>query len=1251
MLPLVVQGWRSWLHAKSVAVLAILALSLGIGSATAIYTVVQSVLLNPLPYANPERYLTVIGTWRGLPDAKSAWSYPNCLDFANRAHTLESLGCASNRDYNLVLGDQAIHAESEQVSPSFVRSLGVPLQSGSWFSVSPNDLHTAVISDSLWKKIGSPPNPAGKRLLINSIPYTIAGVAPAWFRFPINNPAVDLWMPLDPIRNEGTNRDFKFMECFAKKKPGVTDAQANADMQRIAAELEGEHPDSEQNHTATVRPLLADTVKEVRPSLLFLLTAAVALLLIACGNVAGLLLARSVGRSKETAMRVALGATPWQLLVQYLAEGLFVSVAAAVIGIALSVGLTKIVLLLAADSLPRASGVAVDWHSVFFAVLLALVCGVLLSLAPLWQAARTAPNSVLTSGVRSSASATTRRLLSGFVIGEIALSFTLLAVAALCLQHLGILFHVDPGFDPSHVTNFQTFPPLAKYQDSPSLTAYQSRLLAAVANIPQIESAGFTNLLPLSGNQVDIFAIPDGRSIAGLNFTQLVKLYDYQFRCVSPGYLEAMRIPLRAGSYLPDVAPNAKVLPAVVSETVAHKLWPHQNPLGHSLKMGDTELPIRVVGVVGDIQDSLAGRSHGHIYVSYKAIWLRIFNMGWAVRTRSADPQLAANIRRAIRSVDPGQATFAVQPMTELIQTSVNREKLQSSVVSFFGAAALLLSILGIYGVMSYLVRQRIPEMSTRLALGATGNHLIRLVVTTAGKMALAGILIGLVIIFAVSGLLTYLHISVYHAPPFLAAGSFIGLATLLSSAFPALVSARLSPALVAGNPAESIWYRTRQSYTRFSQVISTLVSTPETNHAAETTILAEIAESTRDADSFHTAMTAALTSVITTLGASAATLLVSRSSGQPFRCLTAVPDASTTLSLPADSFLLTRLAHYYPALPITAGDLDVLDRWSQEQARMHIDEVGTLFKIGPSVAVPVTVASDIVGVLFVTPSAHSSNFTFSEMRLLRSVAAQLALMLENSRLTDRIVEQDRLRRELAVAAEVQQRLFPEHPPDIKSGHLAGYCLPARGVGGDYYDFLRLDSNQIGIALADVAGKGIAAALVMSVVQASLRSLAESEGVSPARLAARMNCLLCASTGPSSYATFFYATFDETTRRLTYVNGGHNPPFLLRNSKAHTIEELSIGGIIIGMFPPALFEQASVDLEPGDVLLAFTDGVSEAHDPNEEEFGEERLQDLLRKHAHLSVDEMSGRITTDLQTWMAEAPQHDDLTFILLKIS
>jgi phosphoserine phosphatase RsbU/P len=229
-------------------------------------------------------------------------------------------------------------------------------------------------------------------------------------------------------------------------------------------------------------------------------------------------------------------------------------------------------------------------------------------------------------------------------------------------------------------------------------------------------------------------------------------------------------------------------------------------------------------------------------------------------------------------------------------------------------------------------------------------------------------------------------------------------------------------------------------------------------------------------------------------------------------------------------------------------------------------------------------------------------------------------------------------------------RLFPEDNPDTATLQLFGVCQPARGVGGDYYDFLHLGDGRMGIALADVAGKGIAAALLMSVVQASLRSLAGSDGVSLAELAAKMNSLLYRSTGPSSYATFFYAEIDEGARQLRYVNAGHNPPFLLRSGRDGAIEQLSTGGMIIGMFPQSSYEEAVVDLRTGDVLILFTDGVPEALNPAEEEFGEERLKEALVRLSGLPVGEMSSRLLQELKQWISDAPQHDDLTFVLMKV-
>jgi sigma-B regulation protein RsbU (phosphoserine phosphatase) len=276
---------------------------------------------------------------------------------------------------------------------------------------------------------------------------------------------------------------------------------------------------------------------------------------------------------------------------------------------------------------------------------------------------------------------------------------------------------------------------------------------------------------------------------------------------------------------------------------------------------------------------------------------------------------------------------------------------------------------------------------------------------------------------------------------------------------------------------------------------------------------------------------------------------------------------------------------------------------------------------------------------------------------VLRVVADQFALMIENARLTDRVVEQETLRRDIALASDVQRRLLPDVPPRIECADIAASSLPARRIGGDYYDFLELDNGQIGIALADVSGKGVAAALIMSVVQASLRIISSGGDVSPARLVARMNEVVYRSTPSSKYATFFYAQLDRQRRQLQYVNAGHNPPYLFRAGRRSTadgaspdIEQLSVGGTVVGMFPEMDYEEATVQLNPGDVLVAFTDGVPEAHNLEDEEFGEERLQALVRQTAHLAADDIGARISAEMKKWIQDAEQYDDLTFIVVKV-
>ncbi|HKP73285.1 MAG TPA: SpoIIE family protein phosphatase, partial [Pyrinomonadaceae bacterium] len=376
----------------------------------------------------------------------------------------------------------------------------------------------------------------------------------------------------------------------------------------------------------------------------------------------------------------------------------------------------------------------------------------------------------------------------------------------------------------------------------------------------------------------------------------------------------------------------------------------------------------------------------------------------------------------------------------------------------------------------------------------------------------------------------------------------------------------------------------------------------------------------------------------------------------------------SSQLLLRSAAFVVKRLRNLAIPLSIEPKDFEtwMLALSSAEPAAREAREreSATLRRIDARLLLQIKMKGQLVGILSLGGREGAREFSARDQQLLVSVASQLALVIENSKLVARLVEEERLRRELELAAEVQRRLFPTHAPASATLELSGFCRPARGVGGDYYDFLTFDLEQIGVAVADVAGKGISAALLMSIVQASLRSQAmtncasvQTEG-SIANLVSAMNRLLCRSTGDASYVTFFYAQFDERTRQLTYVNAGHNPPFLIRpqpvalreSAAAGACVKLTTGGPVIGLFESFFYEEEMIQLQSGDLLVAYTDGVTEALSPGGEEFGEERLRDLLTAAPHLSAEEMRDRVVRDVQTWSAGAPQHDDLTFVIFKL-
>ena len=581
MLTFLLHGWRSWKSAKPIALLAIFALALGIGSATAIYTVVQTVLLNPFVYKNPDRIYVVRGTWRALPDWQASLSYQDYQDFVARQTTATSFGCFTGEGYNVFYKNQAQHVAGMQVSPSIPPELGVNPRIGRWFqddAHEPTGRQVAVLSDALWHRLGADPSIVGQTLTLNGKPYSVTGVMPPWFRLPPDSEPITLWVPLDPDKNQKEYRGYNYLSCVAFKKPNVTTGQLTADMKRIAASLQREHPSEEEFDNARVRTLLDEMVTEIRPTLLLLLGAAATLLLITCANVGGLLVARSVTRARETALRVAIGAARWQLALQYFAEGLVVALSGAALGALLSYALVRVVVATASDALPRGDETILDTRSIGFAFGLAIFCGILFSLAPLWQAMRIAPNEVLSDGVRATASARSRNLLRVLVVAEIALAFALLAIGVILFGQLSSLYHTNPGFVTQHLYTGRIFVPSARFSTNEMRIDIDTKLLNAIRSAPGVESAGFTSLMPLTGwgNNTYIQVQGGARMVRG----QSEAVED---RFISPGFFNAMKIPILEGRDFTatDVARKPpEVMSLVINQTAAKIFWPNRDPIG-----------------------------------------------------------------------------------------------------------------------------------------------------------------------------------------------------------------------------------------------------------------------------------------------------------------------------------------------------------------------------------------------------------------------------------------------------------------------------------------------------------------------------------------------------------------------------------------------------------------------------------------------------------------------------------------------
>jgi putative ABC transport system permease protein len=1219
------RAWRSWQRARGVAVLAAVALAIGIGSATAIYSVVNAVMLKPLPLPEGERFIALFEGNLLDPRGIGTLQRQDIEIFHQRSHSFDLFGWYRGSGQNLVFGGEAHHVSGIRLTLPLAQNLGVDPQIGRWFT----DETGVMISHELWRRLGSDAAIVGKPLTLDAQSYAVAGVMPPAFRFPVKDVGAagarpDVWLPLD-IRERAA------YFVYARRKPGVTFAAAQADLRRVAAEIAAEAPATHRSFTAAVWDLRQTVTEEIRPTLFLLFGAAGMLFLITCANAAGLLLTRAVARARETATRVALGAGRWQLAAQFFLEGLLVAGAGATGGVLLAMTLTPAIVAMTADYLPRADQVSVDWTVLLFAVGAAVAASALSSLAPLWQAMRAAPADALGEGVRASASAKSRRVSRWLIVAEMAFAFGLLTLSAMLLLNLRQLTRTATGFDPDGVVTFVVSVPGTIAQRDDRRRPYQQRLLDAIRAVPGIDDVAFASSIPLDGCCASVTIHPEGRALEANRSARMSVV------AASPGYFETMRIPLRSGRLLTERDVSRDTMLAVISLATARQYWDSDDPVG---AFGRFNRPdgqrFEVVGVVGDVQnDGLGKPSVPEIYIS-SAIQT-IETTHFVVRSTRPAALLAPEIRAAVRRVDPEQPVHGIRAINDVIASSMTLERVASSMTAFFAAAALVLATLGVYGVVAYSVRQRTVEIGTRMALGASSQHVLSLVVRDGLVLAAIAVAAGGAVTLAAAGALrSFLEIGTPGPAPYLYATIIVGALVLAATALPASRAAMLSPMVAIRNDQSPVWQAARVQVRRILEPTSDAVAAPLAG------VVGDFADAVRQADSFPEAVQVAVGAVRQRAGADFIALLLKHADTY----------ASGELAIPGDGLLVNRLRHYGHPLAFSEADWSALARWAQQFRPARLEEIERLAHARIGLAVPLRIKNDIVGVLLLGRPRDREGFSQADKRILDSAADVLALMIENARLNERALEQETLRRDLALAVEVQKRLLPRQPPPCAFGTLAAYTLPARSIGGDYYDFVELPGGELGIAIADVSGKGIAAALLMSVVQASLRLISADPDRSCAQLASRMNRFLYGSTAGNKYATFFYAQIDMANLRLHFVNAGHNPPYLVRRTlHGAEAQQLSAGGTVLGLFPDSDYAAGEVAIRPGDVLVAFTDGVSEALNPAGEEFGEERLEALLVEAIGSTADDIAARLTAAMREWIADAEPHDDLTFVVLALN
>ena len=773
---------RMLLKNPGFAAIAILTLALGIGANTALFSVVNGVLLNPLAYPHSEQLVTVYGKTPGF--ARAPISYLNFLDWQRATRTFSSMALYRNEPYNLTGAGEAELVGGSMISADFFSTLGVTPILGRNFRTDDDRAGAApvvLLGGGLWKrKFGSSPDVIGKSIVLNGASYTIVGVVPPSFNF--YGSERDLYTPA------GQWTDPSFLDrrievsahAIGRLKPGVTLAQAKADMDAISENLAAAYPEADKDIGLNLVSMKQDIVGNVQPFLIVLLAAVGFLLLIACANVANLLLARSMGRSREFAIRAALGANQTRVIRQLLTESVLLAGLGGALGVLLAYWGTKAVLATLPGALPRADEVSLDSHVLFFTTALSLLAGIVFGLAP---ALKTSRVNLLDILKETGGSGGGRHRLHGvFVAVEVALALVLLVGAGLMIRSLTALWRVDPGFNPNHAITFFLSLPADPNTTSAETRARLRLFDDKMSNIPGVKAVSVTlGSRPMIHNSSDAFWIEGDPKPANLH-----DMHQALFYLAEAGFQKAMGVTLKRGRFITPQDDEHAPIVVDIDDVFARTYFPHEDPIGKRINLSTFNVQAEIVGVVGHVKQwgldadpksaIEAQFDYPFMQVPEKLMPLMATVVAVVLRTEGDPTAVMVDVRRAVAEIDSREAVYSVQTMDEVISNSFAARRLSMLLLGIFAALALVLACVGIYGVISYLVSQRTREIGVRMALGAQPGDVLRLVIGHGAKMALIGVAVGIVAALGLTRLIANQLFGVSAHDPL----TFLGVALLL---------------------------------------------------------------------------------------------------------------------------------------------------------------------------------------------------------------------------------------------------------------------------------------------------------------------------------------------------------------------------------------------------------------------------------------------------------------------------------------